>query len=97
MKRIQSEIERLAKMYSSCQEGDSVQIEDAYRSGFSKALNLYDINTELNYSEREIDLAYLMGVFNVSGIDGLQKEIERLKGIDKSPHDIFTAERRYNH
>ena len=27
------------------------------------------------YSEREIDFAYLAGVFNVSGIDGLQNEI----------------------
>jgi len=28
--------------------------------------------------------------FNVSGIDGLQKELTRLKEIGKNPHDIFT-------
>jgi antirestriction protein ArdC len=47
----------------------------------------------LCYSEREIDFAYLAGVFNVSGIDGLQKEIERLKGLGKNPHDIIIAAR----
>jgi hypothetical protein len=47
----------------------------------------------LRYSEREIDFAYLAGVFNVSGIDGLHKEIERLKGIGKNPHDIIIAAR----
>jgi antirestriction protein ArdC len=47
----------------------------------------------LRYSEREIDFAYLAGVFNVSGIDGLQKEIERLKGLGKNPHDIIIAAR----
>ena len=45
------------------------------------------------YSEREIDFAYLAGVFNVSGIDGLQKEIERLKGLGKNPHDLIIAAR----
>jgi hypothetical protein len=48
----------------------------------------------LCYSEREIDFAYLIGVFNVSGIDGLQKEIERLKGLGKNPHDIIIAIRK---
>jgi len=47
------------------------------------------VGDPLTYSEREVDFAYLTGVFNVSGIDGLQKEIERLKGIGKNPHDIF--------
>lgn len=42
------------------------------------------------YTEQHIDLAYLTGVLNVVGIDGLHKEIERLKGIGKNPHDIFT-------
>ena len=43
----------------------------------------------MSYSEHEIDFAYLAGVFNVSGIDGLQKEIHRLKELGKNPHDIF--------
>lgn len=52
-----------------------------------------DSNLSLRYSEREIDFAYLAGVFNVSGIDGLQKEIARLKGLGKNPHDIIIAAR----
>ena len=40
-------------------------------------------------TKRHIDLAYLTGVFNVVGIDGLQKELTRLKEIGKKPHDIF--------
>ena len=53
-----------------------------------------NVSGSLRYSEREIDLAYLVGVFNVSGFDGLQKEIERLKGLGKNPHDIIIAERK---
>jgi antirestriction protein ArdC len=51
------------------------------------------VSGSLCYSEREIDFAYLAGVFNVSGIDGLQKEIERLKELGKNPHDIIIAAR----
>ena len=56
-------------------------------------VGLADVSGSLRYSEREIDFAYLAGVFNVSGIDGLQKEIERLKGLGKNPHDIIIAAR----
>jgi hypothetical protein len=56
-------------------------------------LDLFAVSGSLRYSEREIDFAYLAGVFNVSGIDGLQKEIERLKGLGKNPHDIIIAAR----
>lgn len=48
-----------------------------------------DVNGLLRFSERELDIAYLSGVFNVSGIEGLNKEIKRLKSIGKSPHDII--------
>jgi len=41
------------------------------------------------YTEQEIDFAYLAGVFNVSGIDGLYNEIQRLKSLGKNPHDII--------
>jgi len=58
-----------------------------------QVLDLFAVSDSLRYSEREIDLAYLTGVFNVSGIDGLQKEIERLKGLGKNPHDIIIAAR----
>lgn len=59
----------------------------------SELLVLFDVSGSLHYSEREIDFAYLAGVFNVSGIDGLQKEIERLKVLGKNPHDIIIAAR----
>lgn len=45
------------------------------------------------YTEHEVDFAYLVGVFNVAGIDGLQKEIGRLKALGKEPHDIIIAAR----
>ena len=45
----------------------------------------------LRFSEREVDFAYLCGVFNVSGIDGLHTEIQRLKELGKEPHDIIEA------
>ena len=41
-------------------------------------------------TKQYIDLAYIIGVFNVSGFDGLNKELTRLKEIGKKPHDIFT-------
>ena len=41
------------------------------------------------YTESDIDLAYLAGVFNASGIDGLYNEIQRLKSLGKNPHDII--------
>jgi hypothetical protein len=59
------------------------------------ALRIGDVSGALRYSEREIDFAYLAGVFNVSGIDGLQKEIERIKGLGKNPHDIIIAAREH--
>ena len=58
------------------------------------ANHLWDLFTNsgsLRFSEREVDFAYLCGVFNTSGIDGLHNEIQRLKEIDKEPHDIIEA------
>jgi hypothetical protein len=49
------------------------------------------VRLSLRFSERDVDFAYLCGVFNVSGIDGLHKEIQRLKAIGKDPHDIIEA------
>lgn len=48
------------------------------------------------YTEQEIDFAYLAGVFNVSGIDGLYNEIQRLKSLGKHPHDIINEGRKHN-
>lgn len=56
-----------------------------------KALGIADVSGMLpNQTKRHIDLAYLTGVFNVVGIDGLQKELTRLKKIGKNPHDLFS-------
>jgi hypothetical protein len=37
----------------------------------------------------DIDLAYCAGIFNTGGIDVLSKELERLKHINRKPHQIF--------
>ena len=37
-----------------------------------------------------IDLVYLTGVFNVSGLEGLHDELTRLKTLDKSPKDLLS-------
>ena len=55
----------------------------------SELLVLFDVNGSLRYSEREIDFAYLAGVFNVSGLDGLEQEIKRLKSLDLKPHECI--------
>lgn len=54
-------------------------------------LDLLDVSGSLRFSEREVDFAYLCGVFNTSGIDGLHTEIQRLKELGKEPHDIIEA------
>jgi hypothetical protein len=63
------------------------------KQAHQQVLDLFAVSGMLpEYTERHIDLAYLTRVFNVVGIDGLHKEIERLKGIGKNPHDIFTED-----
>ena len=57
----------------------------------SLLLNLFGVSGSLRFSEREVDFAYLCGVFNTSGIDGLHTEIQRLKELGKEPHDIIEA------
>jgi hypothetical protein len=46
-----------------------------------------------SFSSKDVDFAYLIGVFNVSGVDGLHTEINRLKTIGKQPHEIITSNR----
>jgi hypothetical protein len=57
----------------------------------SQQLRQPPVSGSLRFSEREVDFAYLCGVFNASGIDGLQNEIQRLKELGKEPHDIIEA------
>lgn len=45
------------------------------------------------YTKREVDFSYLVGVFNVSGIDGLHKETQRLKELGKDPSDLILTAR----
>lgn len=54
-------------------------------------LDLFAVSGSLRFSEREVDFAYLCGVFNTSGIDGLHNEVQRLKELGKEPHDIIEA------
>lgn len=60
----------------------------------SQLIVLFEKNTSLGYSEHELDFAYLAGVFNTSGIDGLHNEIIRLKELGKDPHDIILSLRK---
>ncbi len=60
--------------------------KDAYEQ-----LRQHFVSGSLRFSEREVDFAYLCGVFNTSGIDGLHAEIQRLKELGKEPHDIIEA------
>lgn len=55
----------------------------------NQLLDLFAVSGSLRFSEHEIDFAYLCGVFNVSGIDGLHNEIQRLKELGKEPHNII--------
>jgi hypothetical protein len=57
----------------------------------NQLLDLFAVSGSLQFSKREVDFAYLCGVFNTSGIDGLHNEIQRLKEIGKEPHDIIVA------
>lgn len=84
--------DKLKAAIQICLGGDSIYTEqrEAKLVHDIKALSIADVSGMLpDQTKRHIDLAYLTGVFNVSGIDGLQKELTRLKKIGKNPHDIF--------
>jgi hypothetical protein len=82
-KSMKAEILNIAKNL----ENDNLTINDAR----TLLLGLFGFSGSLRFSEREVDFAYLCGVFNTSGIDGLHNEIQRLKEIGKEPHDIIEA------
>ena len=56
----------------------------------------FSYNETPKYSEKEVDFAYLAGVFNTSGIDGLHEEIQRLKRLGIEPHDIFALKEKHD-
>lgn len=47
------------------------------------------LSKDKTYAATDIDAAYILGVFNTSGIDGLEKEIKRLKELKVNPSDII--------
>jgi antirestriction protein ArdC len=51
---------------------------------------------EYKYTEREMDFIYCIAVFNTSGVDGLKKELDRLKELGVQPHDIIKSLRIQN-
>jgi hypothetical protein len=80
--------EQFKELFEKTTEDDGIMLEVCF-DDFAEMV----VDDAMRYYEREIDFAYLAGVFNVSGIDGLQGEIERLRGLGKNPHDIIIAAR----
>lgn len=80
---MKTEIKKI--LYKFLQDG--ITSDDAAQ----QVLDLFDVSGSLRFSEREVDFAYLCGVFNTSGIDGLHTEIQRLKELGKEPHNIIEA------
>ena len=72
-------------------EQNEIKSAEWRKKNLSKNSFLADVGGSLRFSEREVDFAYLCGVFNTSGIDGLHTEIQRLKELGKEPHDIIEA------
>ena len=72
-------------------EQNEIKSAEWCKKNLSKNSFLADVGGSLRFSEREVDFAYLCGVFNTSGIDGLHTEIQRLKELGKEPHDIIEA------
>ena len=85
--------DKLKAAIQICLGGDSIYTEqrEAKLVHDIKALSIADVSGSLRFSEREVDFAYLCGVFSTSGIDGLHAEIQRLKELGKEPHDIIKA------
>ena len=78
--------EKIKQIVNRIESGDL-----AYHDAETELLDLFAVSGSLRFSEREVDFAYLCGVFNTSGIDGLHTEIQRLKELGKEPHDIIEA------
>lgn len=50
---------------------------------------LVDFQKEmLFWGNNDVDCAYIMGSFNTGGIDGLNKELKRLKDMNLKPHEV---------
>lgn len=48
------------------------------------------------YTKQDVDFAYLAGVLNASGVDGLYKETQRLKDLNINPSDLIDSIKEFN-
>ena len=87
--------DRIKEIQSKTAYPDSISVQQALLQVWNECeqeqLRIANVSGSLRFSESEVDFAYLCGVFNTSGIDGLHTEIQRLKEIGKGPHDIIEA------
>ena len=87
--------DRIKEIQSKTAYPDSINVQQALLQVWNECeqeqLRIANVSGSLRFSEREVDFAYLCGVFNTSGIDGLHTEIQRLKELGKEPHDIIEA------
>ena len=87
--------DRIKEIQSKTAYPDSISVQQALLQVWNECeqeqLRIANVSGSLRFSEREVDFAYLCGVFNTSGIDGLHNEIQRLKELGKEPHDIIEA------
>jgi hypothetical protein len=51
---------------------------------------LFDLFSS-SFTEKEVDFAYCIGIFNTGGIDKLSDELNRLKELKKEPTDLILA------
>ena len=47
--------------------------------------------SDCSFSDRDIDSAYFIGVFNIGGVDGLLKETQRIKKLGIMPSKFVDA------
>lgn len=48
-----------------------------------------EIHLPIEEVNRIVDATYVTAVFNVVGIEGLTKELDRLKSINITPHELI--------
>ena len=65
--------------------------KDDWEYARKQGLNLYipDVSGSLHFFANDVDGAYLLGVFNTTGLDGLAKEIARLKELKMNPSTML--------
>jgi len=79
---------------------DIVYIDNGFKKGWefselkdnlgTREAKLSIKRVRLSFSANDVDGAYLLGVFNTSGLDGLGDEIKRLKELGMNPSQLIT-------